>query len=561
MLGRLSIRAKVLGLVGALVLTSSALSAFVMTRIHETDSAYAGMIGRDVTFALRAERARGDFANMGRTFNLALLLRDAAALPPVEASIRDIVGKVETTLGQAIDVAEPEDRDFVERLRARNRQVEGIRSRIFDLKRAGSHAEAEALWAGEGRPVVVASFNDLAVATDRIFGRTMDRKAQLSNQAAESILISALALAAVAVLSLVGGLWVAIWGVTRPIQRLSRRMTDLAEGDLAAGVPGTERRDEVGTMARAVLGARDGLAEAERLRGEQKAAEAGAAEQKRRAAAETAERVEASLGGVARDLAATAERLSGSTEQLSQLSDATLSDAGSAAAGATQTSANVQTVAAATEELATSVAEITRQVGHSTLVAGRAADGARQTDRTVQALSEGAERIGEVVRMISDIAGQTNLLALNATIEAARAGEAGRGFAVVASEVKALAAQTAKATEEIATQVSGMQGATREAVDAIRGIAATIEEVNAISHSIAAAVEEQGAATQEIARNIQQAAQGTEEMSNGIQRVNRGAVEGSTALMAVREAADGVRAGGNTLRHDLALLVEQLRAA
>ncbi len=172
----------------------------------------------------------------------------------------------------------------------------------------------------------------------------------------------------------------------------------------------------------------------------------------------------------------------------------------------------MQTVAAAAEELSSSISEISRQVGQSAEIGRKAVDEARHTNDDVQGLADAAQKIGDVVSLITDIAGQTNLLALNATIEAARAGDAGKGFAVVASEVKSLATQTAKATEEIATQIAGMQEATTSAVEAIKRIG----EIDEIATSIASAVEQQGAATQEISRNAQQAAAGTQEVNGNI---------------------------------------------
>ncbi len=199
----------------------------------------------------------------------------------------------------------------------------------------------------------------------------------------------------------------------------------------------------------------------------------------------------------AKDVHQTAEAISGSAEQ-------TARQAASAAAASTQASQNVETVASATEELTASIGEIGNQVARSSEIANKAAQEAHKTNVVVEGLASGTQKIGEVVTLIQTIASQTNLLALNATIEAARAGEHGRGFAVVASEVKALATQTAKATEDISAQISDIQSATVEAVNAIQAIGATISEINEISNAISAAVEQQNAATREIAGNVQQ---------------------------------------------------------
>src|SRR4029077_19580517 len=161
------------------------------------------------------------------------------------------------------------------------------------------------------------------------------------------------------------------------------------------------------------------------------------------------------------------------------------------------------------EELSSSVMEIDRQVSHSNAIAAKAVDEAERTNAEIKALDDAAKRIGDVVKLITAIAEQTNLLALNATIEAARAGEAGRGFAVVANEVKALAGQTAKATEEISAQIAGMQQATVRSIEALGAIERTIRDIGEITGTIAAAVTEQGAATQEIARSVETAARRT----------------------------------------------------
>jgi methyl-accepting chemotaxis protein len=228
---------------------------------------------------------------------------------------------------------------------------------------------------------------------------------------------------------------------------------------------------------------------------------------------------------------------------------------------AEQASANVQTVAASAEELSSSISEIGRQVTQSATIAGRAVEDARRTDEVVQSLAAGAQKIGEVVTLIQDIAGQTNLLALNATIEAARAGEAGKGFAVVASEVKSLATQTAKATEEIGTQIGQIQGATKDAVAAIQGIGSIIAEISGIASTIASAVEQQSAATQEIARNVQQAAQGTQQVTENISGVKEAATSTGAAATQVLGAAGDLAKQSERLTAEVNNFLVGVRAA
>jgi methyl-accepting chemotaxis protein len=205
--------------------------------------------------------------------------------------------------------------------------------------------------------------------------------------------------------------------------------------------------------------------------------------------------------------------------------------------------------------------EIGQQVERSSQIATRAVEDARRTDMTVESLVRAADKIGEVVGLIQSIAGQTNLLALNATIEAARAGEAGRGFAIVASEVKNLANQTARATEDIAAQISAIQQTTGEAVTAIRAIGATIGEMSEISAGIAAAVEEQGAATREIAGNVLQAARGTDEVSRNIAGVSHASEEVGSAANQVLGAADALSGESERLKQEMAAFLRTVRSA
>jgi methyl-accepting chemotaxis protein len=328
--------------------------------------------------------------------------------------------------------------------------------------------------------------------------------------------------------------------LTRRLRRLAESMRELAAGNLDAEVP-IGGSDEIATMADAMQVFKENARERRRLRDEQtelerkaaeerraaeaakreaerkaqeaqREAEARAAEEKRAGMLKLADELEASVMGIVDSLAKASAELHGTAKTLTATADATSKTTTAVASASEQASSNVQTVASAAEEMAGSIGEIGRQVGESTKIAGRAVDEAAKTNATVQGLAEAAQRIDDVVNLINDIAGQTNLLALNATIEAARAGEAGKGFAVVASEVKALANQTAKATEEIANQIGAMQNATTGAVSAIRTIGDTISQINEIAAGIASAIEEQGAATREIARNVQQAAAGTTEV-------------------------------------------------
>jgi methyl-accepting chemotaxis protein len=348
--------------------------------------------------------------------------------------------------------------------------------------------------------------------------------------------------------------------IARPIASLTRVMRKLAEGESDVVVPDTQRGDELGEMSRAVLVFQEGMKREQELEQSRRIEEE--TKDRRRRALETLigafgneiDKVVRAVGGSAQEVKGTAEKLSVTVEETALIT-------GKVANAADEASGNVQTVAAASEELHASIDEISRQVTRSAQIAQKAVSETAATDTSVGALSAAGQKIGEVVQLIQNIASQTNLLALNATIEAARAGDAGRGFAVVASEVKSLATQTAKATEEIAEQVSAIQSATDSVVAAFRSTGTTISEMNEIAAAISSAIEEQGAATREIAGNIQQAASGTDQVSNNIATVQMATSgNGETATLMLSLAVT-LSSEAETLRHRVDEFVVAVRAA
>jgi len=364
------------------------------------------------------------------------------------------------------------------------------------------------------------------------------------------------------ILVLIGSAVFSMFAVARPIAAMTAAMQNLASGNFDVVLPGLGRGDEIGGMAHAVEMFKVKAIERARTEAEEKEAEARAHAAERKADLQRfANTFEAEIAGVVETVSSASTRLEGAATMLTDTADSTQQLSGMVAAASEEASANVQSVAAATDELSASVNEISRQVQESSRIAGEAVQQAQTTDARINELSKAASRIGDVVKLITAVAEQTNLLALNATIEAARAGEAGRGFAVVAAEVKTLANQTAKATDEISTQVTGMQAATQDSVVAIKEIRTTIGRISEIAGAIAAAVNQQGAATAEISRNVTEAAKGTSNVAANIGDVNREASQTGKASGQVLASAQQLSTQGSKLKSEVAKFLATVRSA
>lgn len=372
-------------------------------------------------------------------------------------------------------------------------------------------------------------------------------------------LLTALVLAA---LSIAYGVYVIIFQVTRPLGSLVGVLQRMVLGEINAEIREASRGDEIGAVGKAVEGIRIMVARkaAEEAEIKRRADEAAAAERKR-TMIELADSFERAVGGIVGVVSSSSTELQATAQQMTATAQETANQSITVAAAAEEASSNVNTVAAAAEELGSSVQEIGRQVQGSASLAQAAVGEAAQTAQLVQALKATSAKIGEMVGLISGIAGQTNLLALNATIEAARAGAAGKGFAVVATEVKALAEQTARATQEIASQIGEIQGVTDQAVSAIGTIAHRIREIDTVATSIAAAVEQQGAATQEIVRNVSQAAIGTSEVTGTIAGVAQASEETGAAASQVLSAASELSRQSEHLGAEVERFLATVRAA
>jgi methyl-accepting chemotaxis protein len=349
--------------------------------------------------------------------------------------------------------------------------------------------------------------------------------------------------------------------ISHPLALITGRMGELAGGNLGIEVPLLGDAHEMGRLARALDVFRASMSETDRMRRDQQLVEQRAEATKRATVTGLADRLEAKVKGIVNELSAAATTMHASAATMSTSAEQTSRQTVTVAAASEQASARVSTMASATEEMSSSIAEIARQVTQSKDIANAAVQAATRTTTTMQGLSAAAQKIGDVLQLIQNIASQTNLLALNATIEAARAGEAGRGFAVVASEVKSLATQTAKATEDISSQISSIQGATREAVDSIKGIDETIARIDEITSAIATAVEEQDKTTREITRNTHEVAQGTHQVSQNIGGIKQAVGETGVAASNVLQLAKELGHTADVLRGEVDGFLVEIRAA
>ncbi|KJC41359.1 methyl-accepting chemotaxis protein [Bradyrhizobium sp. LTSP857] len=554
----ISIRVRTFIAFGLVLLVTIGLGSFALVQIAAVDRAANDLGGKAMPALFQSSEMLNAVVNFRREEANRLL-----SVTPEDGRYRE--GLMDKYATKAVDIRKTyqpnaaEEKTAIAQFDSTWPEFQKSTVSVVDALKAGDNAAARKYYVGDNRNQFDALNLTLAKIVE-LNERAGRQSYDLVNAATDRARLGVIvALVVATCIALAAGM-VTVLTTASPIRRLTGVMAQLSGHDLHVTIPDANRRDEIGAMARAVEIFKTGLIEADRLAAVQKADEAEKARRVGMIDALVSD-FDARSSDALSSFGAAASQLDSTAQSMSALAMESTQQTNIAATAAAATTTNVQSVESAAEAMATSIADINSQVGHAKEIADRASDDIRRTSTTVVGLTEATQKIGEIVTLIQAIAAQTNLLALNATIEAARAGEVGKGFAVVAAEVKGLATQTAKATDEIATQIAAVQKVSGETSSAIQGIGTTIEELNAISTRIAGAMEQQGASTHEISRNVKQAAAGTREMADTMVHVTRAAGESGTASAQVLQAASDLSLRSKSLQSQVATFLTAIKTA
>jgi methyl-accepting chemotaxis protein len=534
----ISIRAKLYAIFSLLALAIAALAAMTVAT-----SSLNSRLAEEVNSASKGleniEKANGLIYAVVMESRGIYMSADSAGAKRFAANLLDFNKRVEQLVADwGRDVAEEDAADF-QAFSARISQFVEFRSELVRRGLEISPVAAREYGDNEANRSVRTALNqDLEKLAQRYNTRTERAKAALAVSAQWSFWLLAV-ISTLAVLLVLGGILVVRQAVIRRLDEITQVTEQIANGAEAIAIPYRDSHDEIGALARSIAVFQEAMQRNAEL--SSKVAASAAAEAAKGRQTEAA--VDAFRASVERILDSLAGQTSGmrhTAENLRGISEKATTQANSATEASGETSSNMQAVAAAAEELASSIKEISRQVSHSSDIVRDADRTSASSAQEIEVLAAAGQRIGTVIDLIQAIAGQTNLLALNATIEAARAGEAGKGFAVVAQEVKSLAEQTAKATDEIAQQVAGIQTSTDRAVRSVREVASSMKEIDSVTAAIATAVEEQSQATSEISRNAVAAAESTRMLNGSIENVGGAITDTSQSAHAVMKATDSL---------------------